>query len=91
MSDPSEISLLTIEQLRPLVQQALEVGEWPGDWPAAGLILERTQYQISKSSFNVCMVTIMSLGAIASGIEKNPVTAIFRAFLGWKTQVDKKK
>lgn len=89
-TDKIDITELPLEQLRPLVQQALEVEAWPGDWPAAGLALERYQYQLSRSSFNVTMAVIMSTGAIASGIDHSPIVAIFRALLTWKEQVEKK-
>jgi hypothetical protein len=78
---PAEIRALPIADLRPLILRALELQEWPGDWPAAGAILEQTQFQISRSTFNSSTVIIMAVGSISTAVDMDLLTAIFRAFL----------
>ncbi len=77
-----QIPLLPLDDLRPLVMRALEIKDWPGDWNAAGLVFERYEVESRVNQINL-LYTFTVWGpknrVNGVGIDKNPLTAIFRA------------
>jgi hypothetical protein len=74
---------MKLDDLRPLMQTALQFEEWPGDWAAAGLILEDTffNFQRTDSGAQLYGITLFGPRVTGSGIDENPLVAIFRAYL----------
>ncbi len=85
-----EIIRMHLEGLRPLVQDRLELDEWPGDWDAAGQILEDAyfNFQRAKSGEQLFGITLFGERVNGTGIDENALVAIFRAFLLQKMEED---
>lgn len=92
MADPTrqEILKMNLEGLRPFVQAQLDVDEWPGDWAAAGLILEQSyfNFQRAKSGEQLFGITLFGERATGSGIDESALVAIFRAYLLMRQEDD---
>ncbi len=91
MTKISEIPTLSLDDLRPIVQRALELPDWPGDWPAAGLIFTLCRVHTSRMSappqtFEVRIMSLEPSGPMATSIDPDPLTALFRAFILWKAR-----
>ena len=91
MTTISEIPTLSLADLRPIAQRALQLSEWPGDWPAAGLIFHQCEVQTSRMpapphTYTAIIMGLGIAGGIATGIDADPLVAIFRAFILWKAQ-----
>jgi hypothetical protein len=91
MTTIREIPTLSLDQLRPIAQRALALPEWPGDWPAAGIIFDQCCVQTTRMSAapHVYEAIVMGLevaGGIATGVDLDPLVAIFRAYILWKAQ-----
>lgn len=78
-----EILRMPIDQLRPLVQSQLNLDEWPGDWAVAGSILEETYFNFQRANTGQRLfgITLFGERVTGSGIDENPLVAIFRAYL----------
>lgn len=91
MAKIEDIPNMDIDELRPLVQRALELEAWPAsDWIVVGMIFDEVRINISRMAMppHAFSVTVMGMeigGGIASASDRDPVTAIFRAFLAWKS------
>ncbi len=82
---------MPLAELRPILQRALALPDWPGDWPAAGIIFNQCCVQTTRMSAapHVYEAIVMGLevaGGIAAGIDLDPLVAIFRAYIIWKAQ-----
>jgi hypothetical protein len=91
MTKISEIPTLPLDQLRPIVQRGLGLSEWPGDWPAAGMIFNQCCVQTSRqdappNTYSILVMGIGVAGGIASGIDPDPLVALFRAYIAWRAQ-----
>ena len=90
--DPSrqDIIKMKLDDLRPLVQGRLTLEEWPGDWPAAGSILENGyfNFQRSKSGAQLFGITLFGERVNGTGIDEDILVAIFRAYLLQKMEED---
>lgn len=77
-----EILRMKLEDLRMLVQTQLGLDDWPGDWPAAGSILEQSYFNFQRSSSGEQLFGITLFGdrANGTGIDENPLVAILRAY-----------
>lgn len=87
MTKISEVPHLPLEALRPIVQRALQLDEWPGDWSAAGMIIERHPtdfYRVILTGHHSALV--WGDGVNASGHDSNPLVAIFRAYILMRTK-----
>ncbi len=85
-----DIIRMKLDGLRPLVQARLGLEEWPGDWPAAGQILENAyfNFQRAKSGEQLFGITLFGERVNGTGIDENALVAIFRAFLLQKMEED---
>ena len=90
--DPTrqDIIKMKLDDLRPLVQSRLALDEWPGDWPAAGSILENAyfNFQRSKNGEQLFGITFFGERVNGTGIDENILVAIFRAYLLQKLEED---
>ncbi len=85
-----DIIRMKLEGLRPLVQSRMGLDEWPGDWAAAGQILENAyfNFQRAKSGEQLFGITLFGERVNGTGIDENPLAAIFRAYLLQKMEED---
>lgn len=85
-----DIIRMKIEGLRPLVQARMGLDEWPGDWAAAGQILENAyfNFQRAKSGEQLFGISLFGERVNGTGIDENPLVAIFRAYLLQKMEED---
>jgi len=74
---------MKLEDLVLLVQRVLELEEWPGDWEAAGMILSNSyfNFQRAQSGEQLFGITLFGERVNGTGIDENPLVAIFRAYL----------
>jgi hypothetical protein len=74
---------MSLESLRPLVQSRLGLPDWPEDWLVAGSILEDAFFNFQRSDTGAQLfgITLFGRRATGSGIDENPLVAIFRAYL----------
>jgi hypothetical protein len=74
---------MNLDQLRPLVEYLLQVDPWPGDWPAAGIILETGYFNFQRANTGPRLygITLFGERATGSGIDEDALTAIFRAYI----------
>ena len=81
---------MKLDRLRPLVQAQLGLAEWPGDWVAAGQILEDAyfNFQRARSGEQLFGITLFGERVNGTGIDENALVAIFRAFLLQKMEED---
>ena len=77
-----EVLRMKLEDLRMLVQTQLALDEWPGDWAVAGMLLEQSffNFQRSSSGEQLFGITLFGDRANGTGIDENPLVAIFRAY-----------
>lgn len=85
-----DIIRMKLDGLRPLVQARLALEEWPGDWSAAGQILDNAyfNFQRAKSGEQLFGITLFGERVNGTGIDENALVAIFRAFLLQKMEED---
>lgn len=85
-----DIIRMKLEGLRPLVQARMGLDEWPGDWAAAGQILENAyfNFQRAKSGEQLFGISLFGERVNGTGIDENPLVAIFRAYLLQKMEED---
>jgi hypothetical protein len=85
-----EVIRMKLDGLRPLVQARLGLEEWPGDWAAAGQILEDAyfNFQRARSGEQLFGITLFGDRVNGTGIDENALAAIFRAFLFQKMEED---
>ncbi len=85
-----EILRMKLDDLRPLVQARMELEDWPGDWPVAGQILERSYFNFQRSSTGEQLygITLFGRRVNGTGIDENPLVAIFRAYLLQRLEED---
>ncbi len=85
-----DVIRMNIDGLRPLVQARLGLADWPGDWPAAGMILEDAyfNFQRAKSGEQLYGITLFGERVNGTGIDENALVAIFRAYLLQKMEED---
>lgn len=85
-----DIIRMKIDDLRLLVQARLGLDEWPGDWPAAGQILEDAyfNFQRAKSGEQLFGITLFGERVNGTGIDESALVAIFRAYLLQKMEED---
>ncbi len=97
MTTLTEVHALALADLRPIVQRALDLPEWPGDWPAVGLIFQQVSIALNSASFPPFAYSAVITGrhaapGLGSAADCDPLVAIFRAFIIWKaytvTRVD---
>lgn len=88
-----DIIKMKLDDLRPLVQARLGLAEWPGDWPAAGSILENAyfNFQRSQSGAQLFGITLFGQRVNGTGIDENILVAVFRAYLLQKMEEDELK
>jgi hypothetical protein len=98
MAKIEEIPMMTIEELRPLIQRALELNEWPvNDWIVVGMIFDQAGIRVDRApsppySFSVIVMGKNIGGGLGTGNDVDPVAAIFRAYLTWRSyQVNEQK
>lgn len=74
---------MPLDGLRPLVQAELQLDTWTGDWAVAGSILEESYFNFQRTNTGARLfgITIFGDRVTGSGIDENPLVAIFRAFL----------
>ena len=77
-----EVLRMKLEDLRMVVQTQLGLDDWPGDWPVAGMLLEQSYFNFQRSSSGEQLFGITLFGdrANGTGIDENPLVAIFRAY-----------
>ncbi len=85
-----QIIRMKLDDLRPLVQARLDIEEWPGDWPVAGQILERSYFNFQRSSAGEQLygITLFGERVNGTGIDENALVAIFRAYLLQRLEED---
>jgi hypothetical protein len=85
-----EIILMKLDGLRPLVQVRLGLEEWPGDWAAAGQILDNAyfNFQRAKSGEQLFGITLFGERVNGTGIDETALVAIFRAYLLQRMEED---
>ncbi len=85
-----DIIRMKLEGLRPLVQARMGLDEWPGDWAAAGQILENAyfNFQRAKSGEQLFGISLFGERVNGTGIDENPLVAIFRAYILQKMEED---
>ena len=78
-----DILHMKLDDLRSLVQIRLGLDEWPDDWIVAGAILESAFFNFQRADTGAQLfgITLFGRRATGSGIDENPLVAIFRAFL----------
>lgn len=81
---------MKLDDLRPLVQRWMDLEEWPGDWPAAGQILERAYFNFQRSNTGQQLygITLFGERVNGTGIDENALTAIFRAYVLQRMEED---
>ncbi len=81
--DRQDIIHMQLDGLRPFVQARLDLEEWPGDWDAAGMILEKSyfNFQRANSRQQLFGITLFGEHVTGSGIDENALVAIFRAYI----------
>ena len=74
---------MKLDRLRPLVQAFFGLEEWPGDWAAAGQILEQSyfNFQRARSGAELFGITLFGARANGTGIDEDALVAIFRAYV----------
>ncbi len=85
-----EVIRMKLDGLRPLVQERLGLDEWPGDWAAAGQILESAffNFQRGRSGEQLFGIPLFGERVNGTGIDENALVAIFRAYLLQKMEED---
>jgi len=85
-----DIIRMKLDGLRPLVQARMGLDEWPGDWAVAGQILENAyfNFQRAKSGEQLFGISLFGERVNGTGIDENPLVAIFRAYLLQKMEED---
>jgi hypothetical protein len=78
-----EVLKMKLESLRPMVQSLQGYEEWPGDWEAAGQILEQSyfNFQRARSGAELYGITLFGERVNGTGIDENPLVCIFRAYI----------
>lgn len=78
-----DILHMKLEDLRMLVQIRMGLDEWPDDWIVAGSILENAYFNFQRADTGAQLfgITLFGRRATGSGIDENPLVAIFRAYL----------
>lgn len=81
---------MTLDGLRPLVQQRLALELWPGDWLAAGQLLENAFFNFQRADTGAQLfgITLFGRRVTGSGIDENALVAIFRAYLLLRMEED---
>lgn len=74
---------MPLDELRPLVQNLRQMGEWPADWVVAGEILSESYFNFQRARGGAALFGITLFGARANGtgIDEDPLAAVFRAYL----------
>lgn len=74
---------MKLDALRPLVQSMQGFTDWPGDWEAAGQILEQSyfNFQRTRSGAELYGITLFGKNVNGTGIDENPLVCIFRAYI----------
>jgi hypothetical protein len=74
---------MNLDGLRPLVQARMALDPWPGDWQAAGIILEDSFFNFQRADTGAQLfgITLFGRRNTGSGIDENPLVAIFRAYI----------
>ncbi len=91
MAKIEDIPKMTLSELRPLVQRAMKLEEWPvSDWIVVGMIFDQTNIHVDRASFppqifQVIVSSKVSGHGLGTGIDADPVVAIFRAYLIWRS------
>jgi len=72
-----------LDELRSLIQSRLDLQMWPGDWEVAGTILEEGffNFQRANTGQRLFGITLFGRRVTGSGIDENPLVAIFRAYI----------
>jgi hypothetical protein len=85
-----DILRMKLDGLRLLVQARMGLEAWPGDWAAAGQILENAyfNFQRAKSGEQLFGISLFGERVNGTGIDENPLVAIFRAYLLQKMEED---
>lgn len=88
MQTRQEVLRMKLDGLRPLMQEQLGLDEWPGDWAAAGSILEKSFFNFQRSSTGAQLygITLFGERVNGTGIDENPLICIFRAYLLMKLE-----
>ena len=78
-----EVLRMKLDQLRPLVQRALAIDDWPGDWEVAGSILENGYFNFQRANTGEQLfgITLFGQRANGTGIDEDPLVAIFKAYI----------
>lgn len=78
-----EILKMQLDGLRPLLEAELGIEEWPSDWEVAGKILEHTFFNFQRASTGEHLfgITLFGEHVNGTGIDENPLVAIFRAYI----------
>jgi hypothetical protein len=93
MAKIEDIPQMTIEELRPLVQRALGLDEWPvSDWIVVGIIFDEAVIHVDRASNPAYSFSVVISGkgighGLGTEVDTDPVTAIFRAYLDWRCSV----
>jgi hypothetical protein len=88
MQTRQEVLRMKLDGLRPLMQEQLGLDEWPGDWAAAGSILEKSFFNFQRSSTGAQLygITLFGERVNGTGIDENALICIFRAYLLMKLE-----
>lgn len=90
--DPTRQMILKmkLDDLRPLVQARLDLEPWPGDWAAAGAILEDGYFNFQRADTGPRLfgITLFGQRVTGSGIDESALVAIFRAYLLLRMEED---
>lgn len=72
-----------LDGLRALIQARLDLQMWPGDWEVAGTILEEGYFNFQRANTGQRLfgITLFGSRVTGSGIDENPLVAIFRAYI----------
>lgn len=81
---------MDLDGLRPFVQARLDLEEWPGDWPAAGTILENGYFNFQRADTGAQLfgITLFGRRVTGSGIDESALVAIFRAYVLMRMEED---
>jgi hypothetical protein len=84
----AELNKMSLDELRPLVQTLMQVADWPGDWDAAGTILTDHYFNFQRANTGARLYGITLFGDLVtgSGIDDNPLVAIFRAYISMRLE-----
>ncbi len=91
MAKIEEIKNMTLEELRPYIQRAMGLEEWPrDDWVVVGMIFDQTASDFTRMAGppHNYEARIMGKGVgngIGTGLGSDPVVAIFRGYLTWRS------